>query len=542
MATTEEIQIFRSLIERWISDERAKKIIRQAKEWWVVSEPRERVSGSTWLAQKALQRAETFWEEVKQVSDEPISDDIIAREQIEDPRLTSERQDILTPEKLEWIAQEERQIEQEKEEGVQWFVTETSEALKERLWNLKEIAQRKLKQWWEALWKATQAFAEWEATEAVWELFKWQLNAVWGGTLQIWGQLVWAGGDIIWEWLENAIQDATPEVVEDTIEWAISSIWDAEIVQKIAESYQEFSQNNPESAKNIEAVLNISEIIPIFKWKKIIWKKLPFTKEWKVAKLETKRLKDKSIKDNVNTLIWTTSAKIEDRDLIDFWNLAKQNRSQIKWTKDFDQLSTVVWNIGIRDINLLNNKLKWVKKNFRPQWAKEALNEMKQNLDKINFKTSDKAEINKLIKKFDKEWLTLTELNNIKKSINKYTRWWSKSWLEWAWLRAESARDKYSEVMKFIENTADREWITNVKELNRNWAISDKFSWLLQQQARKAWVKWVKEQITKPSLIWRAIRKWREWISAPFTKADPIDTSIIAIEKNLSKLIDNITK
>jgi len=508
MATAEEIQIFRNLVEKWISDERAKRLIRQAKWRKIVNEP-------TWLAQKALQRAETFWEEVKQVSDWPV-EQVTKVERIEDkpieefeaPPTRIERIGTWIKEAFVWEDWEETLIESWLErirEAPEWDkLTEIPKVLE---WGLQLF-------WWlitstlDALWTTV-----WEITIQPW------LEALDPATLQKVWNIAWKPQEVISNVLEN-------EWVQEVL-WLIKA-W----VQKIPENLRK----DAEALAAIFPTKKILDRFPEIKWK------VPFTKEWKLAKVETKRLKDKTIKDNVSTLIWTTAAKIEDRDLLDFWTLARNNRSQLKWTKDFDQLSTVIWNIGIRDINLLNNKLKWVKKTFRPKWASEALQEMKQNLDKINFKTSDKAEINKLIKKFDKEWLTLTELNNIKKSINKYTKWWSKSWLEWAWLRAESARDKYSEVMKFIENTADREWITNIKELNRNWAVSDKFSWLLQQQARKAWVKGVKEQITKPSLIWRAIRKWREWISAPFTKAEPIDTSIVAIEKNLDKLIDNITK
>jgi len=251
----------------------------------------------------------------------------------------TQAQPTLTLGKLQDIASKEQEIEQEKEEGLKWFITETWEALKERWKTAWEIIQRKLKEWWEALWKATQAFAKWDNKKAVWNLFKDQLNAVWGGTLQLWWQLVWGGWDIVWETLENTIQDATPEVVEDTIEKAVSWIANTNTVQAIAKSYWEFRENNPESARNIEASINIAEILPFFKWgRKTIWAvaKAPVTATAKVAtapiKITAKTIRGVTPNKIANKIAWIspdTASVIKKTPKKELQNILKQAQKSV---------------------------------------------------------------------------------------------------------------------------------------------------------------------------------------------------------------------
>lgn len=513
MANAEDIQIVRNLIAKWVDQQRALRLVRQrsqVSEWEAISEP------TWWLAQRALQSAEEFWEEEPVVVDEEITTTI--QEPVGEVEVP-EQEPWLWARIWKWVV-----------EAFVWDVWE------ETLWEA-----------WIERWKeALEAFSEWEIIEwlAKWAEFVWQ-TAAWFINSSV--DAIWV---TVWElvvrpWLEVLDPDTLQKLSDVSwlpVAW-VNKVLQNEWVQQVLWLIQKWIDKIPENLRN-----DFKALATLIPFKKLV-NRFPDIAEWvktapwtKLRKVEKVRVKNKTIKDNVNTLIWTTSAKIEDRDLLDFWNLLKENSKQLRWIKDFDKLWITVSNIWLRDINLLNGKLKGIKNTFRPQWAKEALKEMKENVGKINFKTSDKAEINRLISKFDKEWLTLTELNNIKKSINKYTRWWSKSWLEWAWLRAEAVRDKYWEVMKFIENTAEREWIPNVRELNRNWAVSDQFSWFIQQQARKAWVKWVKEQITRPWIVWRTVRGARDIISTPFTKGVSIDTSITAIEKNLDKILSNIIK
>ena len=201
-------------------------------------------------------------------------------ETIETPEVKIEvKEDIEVTE----VTPEKTVQEIESEQWLGWFVTETSEALWQRVENLAGIKERFDVKIQNRSQKVKEAFERWDKWDAFVESMKGSFNEIWTA-FQLIGQGAWAVTDIVWEGLENSVQLFTPEVVEGGIEWAIKGITDTETVQSIAESYNSFKEKNPEAAWNLEATVNIAELIP---WVKAVtkWIKTPDAK-WEIKQIK----------------------------------------------------------------------------------------------------------------------------------------------------------------------------------------------------------------------------------------------------------------
>lgn len=90
--------------------------------------------------------------------------------------------------------------------------------------------------------------------------------------LQFTGQAIAAGGDILVEGVKETLKAVTPDEIEDKIkkkgvEFLQSDSGKVALnaIAKGASSYQEWRKKNLRAAKNIEAVFNIAEIVPVLK-------------------------------------------------------------------------------------------------------------------------------------------------------------------------------------------------------------------------------------------------------------------------------------
>lgn len=460
--------------------------------------------------QKETPQVETITEEVVKTPDITVGEQVITPTQ--DPS-------VLTPEKISQIWErrqlEEKAKEQEKEEGLKWFISESWEALTERWENIKgilsrrqeEINKTRQEEW--TLWVVKEIFRLTPPWMIIWatEWFKEDKDIP---ELQLAGQVVAGTWDIIWEWLENLIQDATPEKAEEFVEELVSKVSKSKTVQDMVSSWQEFEQNNPEKARNIKWLVNISEIIPITKWKKIVEK--PFSE---VAQKTIRDTAEQSLKDTGRAILnlpWKTTPK-------ETLNLTKFFADKVKPTESFDDIVSQFDNIWSSSIKQLDNSLKNVTKTFKPTGAKEVLNVIRENLEKgiknksMPFSQKQLTDVKQLLKKFNAEWLTLTELNKIKRSISDYTKTWTSAWKDAAWVAPEAMRGKYREVMKFIENAADKQWVSNVAELNQNWIKSNTLTELLGKQATSIGKKKGTQALQKRWVLttfWTKIRQLRE--------------------------------
>lgn len=298
---------------------------------------------------------------------------------------------------LDKLKQMTNAVKEQEEESDEWFtgfISESKEALWQRVENVKDIWQRfdtKVQEWWEKLEKALKEEWLWAAFV---QSMKNQLNILWSSFQWAW-QVVWAWTDLIWEWLENAIQEFTPAQAEQAIENVVKSAAESGIAQDIWKSYMTFREKNPELARNIEAVWNISTLLPTTKqWRAIIKEtakevvKAPVTIPAKITANTIRIITPESI---ANKIAWidvdtakviknTPKQKLDEvltqaqNSIDDVWNVPSP--FSIAWKKAEEAL----WNIV---------KLKqeaWKKKSSLLKWVENKTIDtldIKQEFDKL---------------------------------------------------------------------------------------------------------------------------------------------------------------
>lgn len=242
----------------------------------------------------------------------------------------------------------------ESEQWLRGFATETWEALGKRWEKFKEIFSKLGEKSVTRSKSTQQKIREWKLWEAFLENIKWEFNTL-GSSFQAVWQTVASWVDVVWEWLENTLQEATPEVVEDALESAMAKIWNNKTVQSIAKSYMDFRERKPESARNIEAVVNIGQILPVTKWWRGVLSEIaksPVTVPTKITAWTIRKITPKSIAKNIawidditeNVLKDTTKSelntvmKVADNAVKDITNPTPFAKAWEKATQALDKL------------------------------------------------------------------------------------------------------------------------------------------------------------------------------------------------------------
>jgi len=480
-----------------------RKVMKAIKEqWWTADDFR------AWLSSQ---------KEPKEVTEAP--------EVVEEPTL-EEKETVLAEE----IAKEEPTIDPKiagskaRQQLAEEWITEEEPWILSRVWKWvteaiiwEEWEDTLLEKWMTRVVESNKPW-DFDITEPL-KAIEWWVQIAWW-VIKSWLE---AGWTLIWELLlRPGLETLSPETLQKV--WDISSIpWDA--VKSVIEStwwqavlnlINKWTDLIPDNLKDdAEALLNIfwvKAFVSKAPWTwKVIAEKIPWTKirQAKIAEVATQELRD------TGRALLSLPSKIDQAK----WDeLLKFFANNAKATKNFDKLVNQFDDLWISSINTLDKWLKLITKTFKPAWAKEVLNEMIKNVDKIKWLVPawTKKTLNELLKKLNTEWLTLTEINWIKRNINHYTKGWTKSWLEWSWLKAEWIRGKYSEVRKFIENTAAKNWITDVAELNKAWINSNELSEYLYKQAVSVSKKKGMETLTKPGILIWLWEKARDIYQTPF--------------------------
>jgi len=214
----------------------------------------------------------------------------------------------------------------EADEGLTGFLSETKTALQKRKNNFVDIKNRldkKAQNWNQKLNSFIRKKQYWKALV---QSFKNSGDIFWSSIQTVW-QIAWTGTDIVWEWVENLTQEFTPPIIERNLKKTVKLIWNNDKVQDLAQSYLEFRKKNPETARNLEAVINIAAILPIGKAVATTWK----TIRWATTKLKT-AIKLNNIK-KINSQIKSLAPVVQK----DIWLLVKQPtislKKYVQWLK-----------------------------------------------------------------------------------------------------------------------------------------------------------------------------------------------------------------
>jgi len=395
----------------------------------------------------------------------------------------------------------------------------------EQVWNLLDFTtgwQFDFKKQWEEarmIWKRT----TWDSLAAkTWEvvLWAWEMMAIWPKkiastmkwrTVQ-WAIVWWA----IWAWspILEKWADVTPwEIVKWWAVWA--TIWAAAtpILEKAVA---------PIIWKTIQKVWKYWKAW-IKWWAKGAWKsivrdiKRPFTEikaKWiapeKAASLSTKanRFNAKDIED-FKRITWETPGEFATkRWMTKVWDEAVEEATSLyrkSMSEADDALKMIDWNFKIK---------KW------PDYLWEMLNDLEWRLIKTIWPWSRKVKL--LNKKYNTQWLSMSEINKIKRL---YSRNFKYSWLEAGWESALRSKNLQDWVRKWQFKTAWEEWLSNLKEINKTtqwWkTFADNLSKKLK---RSSWnnnislTDWVTLSWWNPSNI--ALFLWKKtWELTPVKRA-----------------------
>lgn len=283
---------------------------------------------------------------------------------------------------------------------------------------------------WEEVWKLIWATALTAPIWWLWALWKWSyfvnlLKNIW----------LWATEWVVWQWIYNVAwwneftKDAT---LAWTIWWAIPLLWawlgKVSKMTWLAEKLQSSWLLNPERMTYLKNTLikehtdELSNATPddVAQW--MIQRDIKGSKEAIIKKLD--------------------QAGKESKWMVD-WMLA-QSRTTHNITEAEEALFQIAWDI---------ENLPWM-------WAEFA------------------TVIWKL-----KDWgYTLSELNAIKRDIDRFYTIYKKSWDVKEWLKAQWLDNIRKWIKTYIEEAAQKEWLWNIKLLNNETAMAN---WLRDAISKK---------------------------------------------------------
>ena len=357
---------------------------------------------------------------------------------------------------------------------IPWALKDTAiwikEAAQNRFWNIKTNLNEQIQKKWK------------EAAVA----------SIWQAALRNTWEVLWFIWDIFWEAIANVGWALVPEDIENIAkEWfselAQTDIWQKWLaaLKKWIDYYMDWKSENPEWAKNLEAVFNIASVLPVEKaiwaWLKV-WKKVlsPLIKAWKTATSEWL------------SVIWRWASKVGKslkksalKDVEQALGATKQAMKK-KWAKIAPWVLER-WLVGSREW-LLKKADSWVAKFGNAidefidvngiEWSIEK-KKLIQALDIIEAETVfawsviDQTKFNAVktfkewIKKMDIdviEWKKLRVLRKLYDDITKST-WWF--WLgEEAKIKNELSSKLWNIIRKEIA-----EWNPDLAKLNKEYSF-----------------------------------------------------------------------
>lgn len=547
MATDREKQQFRDLINRWIGQDRAKRLILEAQQPEVKKQS---------LAERALASAEEF-------IDKPIEEEVIVWEET----LWKQARDIweLFEERawpavwdVFWLRETEfwKDIK-EKFWTISWTLWTVKEWLEKTIvWTLE--SWKEIFEWLTSAWqKKTLDFANVvrkklgkkpltieTATEAwldpVWWLQKniqEDLLDIWQGSLGLWFTALFPW---VTAWINTITETKWWEELFGLLSTAIGKWW--KFINKLP-WFQNFREALPEE-KKWEFDNFVWQVATLWVTK-IAWEWI-----WKLQDIRTRSVEE----------IWANILKPTPKTPLDL-------ESATRWLeqlwpvkpKSFNELADLINTKQNKDFPALKkwleqaqNKIELVKD--VSVW--QALDWLVSILEKQPWKkfVTIRNRVKELQNKHEITWLTLKELQEVKTTHTQQNNLFSELWKETWWFTNEWLRAVRDDIKVLIEEKALEWWFKNVKEINSKfWELENAKQFIiLQEWALKSYLwrqwkqsllqdtvtfvlelPWVKQWFTAPvqTAFWKLSRSLREW------KVNPIE-----VQKQLPALFKELRK
>ena len=187
--------------------------------------------------------------------------------------------------------------------------------------------------------------------------------------------------------------------------------------------------------------------------------------------------------------------------------LLKRN---IKWTKEsiVKQLDDIA-NASKLSVDEAINKIPW---NFKLESADDILAYLRKDLADVPWQKEVVNRVTQLFKK-SKSWegLTLKELQETKRLIDRNLSLFTIPWDVKAGATKQWLAKLRADIQRFIENTAKDNWVTNIKQLNKDTQVSRT---LIDAIERKESADQVREVLSAFSTSWVGAGLWGIWAIA----------------------------
>jgi len=407
-----------------------------------------------------------------------------------------------------------------------WFMAASEEErniLWGWLWWLTSWAANVLWFWLDVVWNLPWASKEaWEKVRQLWQ--KWEEAISWFFSADK-ESLFYKGGKL-WAEVFWASKLKTPAVLTEAVSsWKLTSS-----VAKLATKYwtafaEKFPKLTPVLKKALSSSKDWAKFWIVEKWTEedvaeyaAMW--AWFSWAWQLAWAWVKKFWPSAytrlqladlITPSKLKIVWTKLEQVGEK----LPETLSSSRKTAEWMIDRD----IKWSTDViinklekhhdKATKIFNENLSSVKATFQDKRVEQWLNELIKELEPIWWLEKETKVAKNLYKKYKKDWLTLTEINDVKKMMDDAFWIFTVSWeyksaniKRWLW-------NIRKDVKKFIEKTWEEFWVKWIKHLNNEKAVSRALVEWIKTKDETSAVRDLAFHLAANPLVWWAL--WAAW-------------------------------
>ena len=501
-----------------------------------------------------VQQVKSQWWTKQQVI-EVLNQERARQPQQEFKSLSQEARESLTktPEELLWV-DSFREDPVEQVEG-EWLGTE----LEDRWENIKEAITQKqtffkpwlfseVREWLEQHKEGQEIISKIDKFNEVIDLIPWSDTLKWtiGNIIdqkltdaKVWRNIVWAVNDIIWEWINKVLEFTwANKLIEKWIEeagktWAWQAVW--EVVKEWTKTFSAIEEIAPWFADLLGMWWESA-------WLSLFWKWTQALKKVKAPKLSVwnQQVANKLVD---TTLRFTASQKNKfKKPTLSWWKSPAEYLFE-KWiiqgSKTTDDVVEKLANLTKTSKTQVDSSLASIKDLYKHSSTSKWLNQVVKQLDDTPWMEEVFDRAKELSVKLDRwEGLLLKEVNEVKRLIDSTNDLVSVTGDFKSGVTKQGLQNIRNDIKTFIEKSADKKWIKNIKELNKDTQLSKQLLDTIESNLEESWrtrLFW----LTDILVWWTATFGSDLWTAAAVIAAKKVAESPrfkIALAKRLNKL------
>lgn len=208
------------------------------------------------------------------------------------------------------------------------------------------------------------------------------------------------------------------------------------------------------------------------------------------------------------------------------------------WQYMYERWFTKAWEDNLKDMVDYQKELMDIKENALNQiewrFKDQAITDMLDHLLEYYENTKNRkmlAEFSPLKEQLERDWLTMTEANKIRKKYQYDIR--TKFYSDWNSEKIELANNIYLAMKDFLDKTAKENWLDSLDEINREimkvqhiiWWVSYKLRWSSANNTL-----WLTDYITLASMLnnpaWLAVFLWKQALKTNWVRNFILDKAV----------------